>query len=147
MTDYVRIDSYSGNFNWLNSADRSTCIRILLPDGAPAKCLSDTWPEDKEPHWEDEPPSEVVRLIKRRVSEYWSTAKDKQLALIAWCEAHSAELDHSWATGLIVVMQKEHAALHVEIDRIRYEFLTDDDGELLPLRPFRMSVPGEVTHV
>ena len=31
----VSIDSYSGNFNYLNSKDRSTIVRISLPDGAP----------------------------------------------------------------------------------------------------------------
>ena len=31
----VRIDNYSGNFNYLNSKDRSTIVRIYLPEDAP----------------------------------------------------------------------------------------------------------------
>ncbi len=48
----VRIDSYSGNFNFLNSKDRSTIVCIYLPDGAPENVLDESWPEGEEPDTE-----------------------------------------------------------------------------------------------
>ena len=72
----VRIDSYSGNFNYLNSKDRSTIVRIYLPEDAPENVLDESWAEGDEPDT-DLPPSEMVELFSKRLAEPTEGAADR----------------------------------------------------------------------
>ena len=111
----VRIDSYSGNFNYLNSKDRSTIVRIYLPEDAPENVLDESWAEGDEPDT-DIPPSEMVELFSKRLAAYlFNSARPRKERLIAWCRAKAARLDREWAETKIAALRKEIASAEKQI--------------------------------
>lgn len=123
----VSIDSYSGNFNYLNSKDRSTIVRISLPDGAPENVLDESWPEGEEPD-PDLPPSEMVELFSRRLASYlFNSARPRKEELIKWCRANAARLDREWAETKIAALRKEIASAEKQIKRLELDYLSEDE--------------------
>ena len=123
----VRIDSYSGNFNYLNSKDRSTIVRIYLPDGAPENVLDESWPEGEEPDT-DLPPSEMIELFSKRLAGYlFNSARPRKEVLIKWCRANAARLDREWAETKIAALRKEIASAEKQIKRLELDYLHDDE--------------------
>ena len=121
----VRIDSYSGNFNYLNSKDRSTIVRIYLPDDAPENVLDESWPEGDEPDT-DLPPSEMVELFSKRLATYLiNSARPRKERLIAWCRANAARLDREWAETKIAALRKEIVSAEKQIKRLELDYLCD----------------------
>ena len=128
----VRIDSYSGNFNYLNSKDRSTIVRIYLPDDAPENVLDESWSEGDEPDT-DLPPSEMVELFSKRLAEYWiNSARPRKERLIAWCRTNAARLDRDWAETKIAALRKEIASAEKQIKRLELDYLCDDESDNAP---------------
>ena len=135
----VRIDSYSGNFNYLNSKDRSTIVRIYLPDDAPENVLDESWSEGDEPDI-DLPPSEMVELFSKRLAEYWiNSARPRKERLIAWCRANASRLDRDWAETKIAALRKEIASAEKQIasaekqiKRLELDYLCDDESDDAP---------------
>ena len=128
----VRIDSYSGNFNYLNSKDRSTIVRIYLPDDAPENVLDESWSEGDEPDT-DLPPSEMVELFSKRLAAYlFNSARPRKERLIAWCRANAARLDREWAETRIAVLRKEIASAEKQIKRLELDYLCDDESDDAP---------------
>ncbi len=135
----VRIDSYSGNFNYLNSKDRSTIVRIYLPDDAPENVLDESWSEGDEPDT-DLPPSEMVELFSKRLATYmFNSARPRKERLIAWCRANAARLDRDWAETKIAALRKEIASAEKQIasaekqiKRLELDYLCDDESDDAP---------------
>ena len=123
----VRIDSYSGNFNFLNSKDRSTIVRIHLPDDAPEKVLVESWEAGDEPDT-DLPPSEMVELFSKRLAGYlFNSARPRKEELIKWCRANAARLDREWAETKIAAFRKEIASAEKQIKRLELDYLSDNE--------------------
>lgn len=124
----VTITGYTGCFDYLHPDRKQTCIRLSLPDGAPAPELSESWPEDDAPAWEDRPPSEIVDLIAARLESYWiSTGREKKREVIAWCRQNIVRLDREWAETYIRYMEKEIAGMNKRIASLRAEYIEVDE--------------------
>ena len=123
----VRIDSYSGNFNYLNSKDRSTIVRIHLPDDAPEKVLDESWEEGDEPDT-DLPPSEMLEHIAKRLKGYlFNSERSRKEELIKWCRANSSRLDREWAETKIAALREAISIAEKQIKRLELDYLNDDE--------------------
>lgn len=121
----VRIDSYSGNFNYLNSNNRSTIIRIHLPQDAPATVLDESWDEGDEPET-DLPPSEMVEIFSKRLAGYlFNSSRPEKTRLIEWCRANADRLDREWAETQIADLRKQIASSEKKIKRLELDYLCD----------------------
>ena len=126
----VHIDSYSGNFNYLNSKDRSTIVCIYLPDGAPENVLDESWPEGEEPDT-DLPPSEMVEHIAKRLKGYlFNSARPQKEELIKWCRTNSSRLDREWAETKIAALRNDIASAEKQIKRLEMDYLSEDESHI-----------------
>lgn len=124
----VTITAYTGCFDYLNPDRKQTCIRLSLPDGAPSPELSESWPEDDAPAWEDRPPSEIVDLIAARLESYWiSTGREKKRQVIAWCRQNIARLDREWAKSRIKHMEQEIENMKKQILALQLEYIDNEE--------------------
>lgn len=123
----VRIDSYSGNFNYLNSKQLSTIVRIHLPEDAPAPVLDESWDEGTEPDT-DIPPSEMIEIFSKRLSGYlFNSSRPEKTRLIEWCRANAVRLDRQWAETQISDLRKEIASAEKKIKRLEIDYLCDSE--------------------
>jgi len=124
----VRIDSYSGNFNYLNSKQRSTIVRIHLPPDAPGTVLDESWDSGDEPDTTDIPPSEMIEIFSKRLAGYlFNSSRPEKTRLIEWCRANADRLDREWAETQIADLRKEIASAEKKIKRLELDYLSDDE--------------------
>ena len=128
----VRIDSYSGNFNYLNSKQRSTIVRIHLPPDAPGTVLDESWDSGDEPDT-DIPPSEMIEIFSKRLAGYlFNSSRPEKTRLIEWCRANADRLDREWAETQIADLRKEIASAEKQIKRLELDYLCDDESDNAP---------------
>lgn len=126
-----------GCFDWCHPSRKDFLIRITLPDDAPAKHLSATWPVDKSPDIDsDDPPSKVVEIISTRIESYFlCSSRTEDRKTIGWCRANRTRLDREWATAEIAFCQKRIERTKRRIEELTTEYLepasdeSDDDAK------------------
>jgi hypothetical protein len=125
----VHIDSYENNGNLLNPSEKYVCIRLWLPEGAPAEVLSEDWPDGKEPNIDREPPSAVVELISAKLERAWiDTSREKKREIIAWCRQNAAMLDRQWVEELIRREERTIARAQRKIVQLQNEVDDEEDA-------------------
>ena len=99
----VRIDKCIGRYDFCHPNEKQWSVTLHLPENAPARHISETWPEDDEPDiYNDTPPSEVAEIIGVRIEDYlFQSDRDKKRKIIEWCEENAEELDREWAKAKI----------------------------------------------
>lgn len=126
----VRIDSYENRGNLLDPSQKFVCIRIWLPEGAPAEAIAENWPAGQEPNADREPPSVVVELISAKLERAWiDTSRERKREIIAWCRQHAAMLDRQWIEELIRCEERTIARAKRRIVQLQNEL---DEEEAAP---------------
>lgn len=104
-----------GRYN-LASNEKDWSVQVKLPDGAPAKWIGESWPEDEEPYIEDEPPSVVIEMIAERLESHWlSTSREEKRKTINWCRENYETLDAKWAEREIRMTQGQIERLNIKL--------------------------------
>lgn len=101
-----------GRYN-ICANDKQWCIQVLLPNG---KWLSETWPEEDEPHINGVPPSAVVEMIEDRVKSYWiSSRRKEQLEQVEGARPMFDQMDDAWARARIKALEHEISHLRAHL--------------------------------
>lgn len=92
----IEISKRLGCFNLASPTEKSWSVHLFV-EGA-GRAVNVSWPEDDEPMTEDQPPSEVVALMRQRVSRYiyWG-GKVEAEKTFAFIDTNAALVDAHWA--------------------------------------------------
>lgn len=96
----VSIDTCTGKLDMLHPNQLYVVVRVWLPEGAPAECISAEWKDGQEPSICNLSPSEVIDLIAKKFARE-HRASEKQMATIGWCRTNCVRLDKMWAQAEI----------------------------------------------
>lgn len=87
---------------YITSNDKQWCVTVRSTTGKVISALF-----DEEPEIADEPPSEVVQMIKSRIKEFlFISDREKKLEAIQWFEDNAEQINSGWAKKSIESLQK-----------------------------------------